>query len=315
MENATPPSKNWDIVCAGELLIDCISTHFTDRIDTKQSYRMIPGGSPGNLCMNMARLGNRSALVASIGQDDLGNLLQRQLEALKVHTDYLARRTAPTSLILVSRSRDVARFEAYRSADHLIQADQLPEALLGTTRLFHSTCFGLSRQPAQSSILEAARKVRQFGAQLSIDLNYAAKIWPDREAAQKVVAEYCALEPLVKISEVDWERLYGRPFDRAEEAAHYLLDLGARVVCVTLGGAGCLVADAETQQFLAARSVEVRDTTGAGDAFWSGFLTAWLMGKSPLDCARSGRRMAELKLVHFGPLPAAVDREAVLSGQ
>ncbi len=314
MENKKPNQKSWDILCTGELLVDCISESFADAIDDQQSFRMIPGGSPGNLCMNMARLGNRCLLSASIGQDDMGQLLWNTLTELGVATELVARRPQPTTLILVTRSKNVANFEAYRSADREIQAAQFPRHILQDIRLFHTTCFALSLEPARRNILEAAAQAKHAGTQLSIDLNYAAKLWPDRQEAQKLVADYCAQEALVKISEVDWERLYESPLEEPQVAAQHFLDLGAKLVCVTLGGEGCLVADATSSEFLAAREVEVLDTTGAGDALWSGFLTAWLEGNNPLDCARSGRKMAELKLGYFGPLPTEVDRELVLSG-
>ena len=89
------------------------------------------------------------------------------------------------------------------------------------------------------------------------------------------------------------------------------MNLGAKNVCVTLGGEGCYVADTEGGHFLAARKVEVKDTTGAGDAFWSGFLTARLDGLPILDAAKAARRMAELKLGHFGPLPSQVSKSVV----
>ncbi|NUO03284.1 MAG: carbohydrate kinase family protein, partial [Saprospiraceae bacterium] len=136
-------------------------------------------------------------------------------------------------------------------------------------------------------------------------------IWPDREQAQTVVATYCANGALVKVSEVDWERLYGNPLKDPYEAANHFLALGAKEVCVTLGGEGCLAATTKEQLFLPARPVQVKDTTGAGDAFWSGYLTAWLDGRNLENCAKAGRRMAEIKLGYFGSLPKMVERESI----
>jgi fructokinase len=68
------------------------------------------------------------------------------------------------------------------------------------------------------------------------------------------------------------------------------------------------VSNEEGQHFVPSRPIEVVDTTGAGDAFWSGFLCAHLDGYDLYQCALAGRRMAEIKLQHFGPLPGKVDK-------
>ncbi|MEZ4991393.1 MAG: PfkB family carbohydrate kinase [Saprospiraceae bacterium] len=301
--------RNVDILSTGELLIDFISTDFTDNLDEASNFKRIPGGSPANLAMNMARLGNNATLVASVGNDDMGHYLSRYVESQGVDIRQMYRVNSPTTLILVTRSQQVSNFEAYRGADQHITSEQFPDRLLHDISIFHTTCFGLSRDPARSSILAAAAKAQAHGAQLSLDANYAAKIWPDRPAAQQIVEQYAGWGALIKISEVDWERLYDHPLEKPQEAALHFIGMGAQAVCVTLGAEGCYVASKEQSHFVEARKVEVKDTTGAGDAFWSGFLTAWLDDYDLLHCALAGRRMAELKLAHFGPLPNKVDRE------
>ncbi|PHN03811.1 carbohydrate kinase family protein [Flavilitoribacter nigricans] len=304
--------RNVDILATGELLIDFISADFAENLDEATNFKRIPGGSPANLCMNMARLGNRASLAASVGNDDMGHYLFRYVQSHGVDVHQLYRVDSPTSLILVTRSQQVSNFEAYRGADSNITGDQFPESLLDDISIFHTTCFGLSREPARSAILTAAQKTSARGGQLSIDANYAAKIWPDRAEAQEILSSYVAMGAIVKISEIDWERLFDQPLSDPAVATRYFLEMGARAVCVTLGAEGSVVASAEEYHLLEAQTVEVKDTTGAGDAFWSGFLTAWLDGYELKACGHAGRRMAELKLGHFGPLPQRVERKLIL---
>jgi sugar/nucleoside kinase (ribokinase family) len=304
-------SKIIDIVSVGELLIDMISIDFADKIDEVESFKRIVGGSPANLAMNMKRLGNTVRLASTVGNDDMGNFLMNYVKNLDLDTSLMRQTNVPTTLILVSRSKNAPNFEAYRGADAHITMSQLNDEVLSQTSIFHTTCFALSKKPAQTNILRGAKRAVEFGCQLSIDANYAAKIWQNNAEAQRIVAEYCSYGAYVKVSEVDWERLYGTPLTNPEAAANHFLNLGAKNVCVTLGGDGCFVADTEGGHFLAARKVEVKDTTGAGDAFWSGFLTARLDGHSVLEAAKAARRMAELKLGHFGPLPSNVSKSMI----
>ncbi len=304
--------RSIDILCAGELLVDMISADFVEKLDDAINFRRIPGGSPANLAMNMARLGGSARLVASVGSDDMGIFLKNFVEKTGVDCSGIAQVEEPTTLILVSRSAGVSNFEAYRAADQMISIRQFPYSKFSDLAVFHTTCFALSRKPAQTVILEAADKAARAGCELSIDVNYAPKIWPNRSEAQKIVAEFVRFGAKVKCSEVDWERLYGEKME-PEQAIKHFLALGAREICLTLGGDGCWVASESERHFLPSRKIEVKDTTGAGDAFWSGYLTARLDEKTILEAAVAGRKMAETKLAIFGPLPEKVEKAQIYS--
>lgn len=307
----TRRNKEIDILCVGELLVDLMTTDYADKIDGNRLFKPVQGGSPANLCLNMARLNNQVQLVCTVGSDGLGDFLLNSVRMGGVDCSLVHRSKEPTTIILVSHSLNLPSFEAYRTADKHITMDQMPSDILEKTNIFHTTCFGMSLAPAQDSIMEVARKAKDHHLQLSIDANYAQKVWPNQQQAQELVAEYVSYGALVKVSEVDWQRLYNQPLERAETAAEHFLKLGAKQVCVTLGAEGAYIATTEEAHFLPARSVTVRDTTGAGDAFWSGFLTAYLDGNTPLNCLKAGRKMAEIKLEHLGPLQRKVDKKEI----
>ena len=301
-------SRSIDVLAVGELLVDFISTDYADSLFDVKTFEKWQGGSPANLSLNLTRLGNRVQLVATVGADAMGEFLTRSLAEAGMDVSSIQIARVPTTLILVTRSQEVSAFEAYRSADCLLQPEHLPDALLQESRIFHTTCFALSKQPAQNTIIAAADRAVRAGCQLSIDLNYAAKIWPNTEQARGVVRDYCSQGALIKISEVDWERLYATPLGDPERVADHFLAMGAHWVCVTMGGDGAYLASADTRGTLPVRPVEVKDTTGAGDAFWSGFLTAFLDGYDIMNCARAGRQLAEIKIGQVGPLTQIIDR-------
>ena len=49
------------------------------------------------------------------------------------------------------------------------------------------------------------------------------------------------------------------------------------------------------------------DTTGAGDAFWSGFLFAYIKEKPIEECLEIALQLAALKLQNVGRLPDNID--------
>jgi len=307
----THKKRKYDILCVGELLVDCISDDFVDDIEEVKSFKRFQGGSPANLSLNMAKLGNNSTLIACIGNDDNGDFLLQSLESNGMDCTHIKRSRLPSSLILITRSKKTAKSKSYRGADTQISEDQLSEDLLQSAKIFHTTCFALSKNPAQHYIIKAAHLAQKHDCQLSIDLNYVEKIWHDRAAAQKIVADYCALGALVKLSEVDWERLYDQPVLSNEAVIQHFMDLGAKEVCLTLGSEGCVAAQNGTQHFLPARKVNVKNTTGTGDAFWSGYLTAWLDGLGLEEKLKAGRKMAEIRLAQIGAIKGNIPKDRI----
>ncbi len=293
------------LLAVGELLVDLISHEECSDLSEARNFRCYPGGSPANLAANMAQTGNRTALIACVGEDGMGTFLRQSLAESGVISDYVVTvADKPTTLILIGRTTGTPDFIAYRMADRMILPEHIPDELLERSSLYHTTCFALSRHPAQESILEGARRAKQFGCQLSIDVNYSLRIWSNRQAAQLVIANYCSLGALVKLSLDDIARLFDDPGMSPRNAISVFHEWGAKLVCLTRGEQGSLVSwnNGEQRHEQPARPVKVTDATGAGDAFWAGFLSAYLDGKTPPICALAGTNLAAIKLQHTGPL-------------
>ncbi|WP_130176710.1 carbohydrate kinase family protein [Cryobacterium sp. SO1] len=70
------------------------------------------------------------------------------------------------------------------------------------------------------------------------------------------------------------------------------VDAGATAVICTLGADGAVAVDADGQHRVCAVPVQVRDTNGAGDAFFAGFLNATLAGASTADALAAAASQA-----------------------
>ncbi|GAB4040998.1 carbohydrate kinase family protein [Spirosoma gilvum] len=307
----TTSTRPYALLSVGELLADFIGHHVSTNLVDAQDFRRYQGGSPANMAANMARLGNQVALVACVGNDSIGKYLTREIKESGVDTQFItADPFEPTTIVVVSRTAGTPDFVAYRHADCQLSAEQISDSLLSQTQLFHTTCFALSRQPAQDVIVDAARRAQAAGCQISIDANYAPTIWPDRQQAWRVLTDYFAAGALVKVSEDDIERLYGER-QTPERVINDFHQMGATMICLTLGADGSLVSydGGAKQARIAGKKIDVVDVTGAGDAYWAGFLTAHLDGYAPGNCAHAGAALAKMKLTRQGPLPEKVDRK------
>ncbi|WP_242203173.1 carbohydrate kinase family protein [Aestuariivivens insulae] len=298
-------NKDIDILCVGEVLVDFIGHQTGVLINNTRDYHRYLGGSPANVSMNSARLGLKSVMVATVGNDGFGDYIFKRLEGVGVVTSYIRKlEKKPTSVIFVSRTDGTPDFIPFREADYFIIENQISKELLLKTNIFHTTCFALSKQPAQLTILEKAREAFNSGCKLSIDVNYAKKLWGSQEEAIEVIKAYCKFNPLVKISEDDMLRLFEQKIPH-EDIFDFFHSEGVDTVCLTLGSKGVKLSQkgGGIIQLPAIQIDVVQDATGAGDAFWSGFLFAYIKEKPIEECLKVALKLAALKLQNVGRLP------------
>ncbi|MCH3885047.1 carbohydrate kinase family protein [Tenacibaculum aquimarinum] len=298
-------NNNIDILCVGEVLVDFIGHQKDALISNTRDYHRYLGGSPTNVAMNSARLGLKSTMISTVGNDGFGQYIFMRLNEVGVGTTNIKKHDKkPTSVIFVSKSQGTPDFIPFRESDSYITEDQISKETLLRTKIFHTTCFALSKEPAQSTILQKAKEAFKLGCKLSVDLNYSDKLWESKEQAVKVIKAYCKYNPLIKISEDDMLRLFGKELPH-QEIFDFFHNEGVETICLTLGSKGVKLSQKghEIIQLPAIKVETIMDTTGAGDAFWSGFLFAYIKEKPMLECLHVALKLAALKLQNVGRLP------------
>jgi sugar/nucleoside kinase (ribokinase family) len=106
--------------------------------------------------------------------------------------------------------------------------------------------------------------------------------------------------------------------ENVEFAVNKLLKAGPEIVAITLGSEGCMISDSKHKvDRIPPFDARVVDTTGAGDAFCAGLLTALIEGKGLVDAGRFANAVAALKIARPGAreLPNRQEVEDLLSKQ
>ena len=259
----SPPS----FVVVGEALIDLVPAD-------DGAYLARPGGSPLNVAVGLARLGQPTALAGRLSGDPFGTVLRQHLARSHVDLRYVQAAPEVSTIALVEVSGGQARYQfSADGADFQWTPDGLAFLPAGA-RAVHFGSLASWLPPGDSAIAGAISRTRSGGTVLvSYDPNVRPALQPDAAAARVKVERAVATAHVVKASSEDLEWLYGAR-GRAGVAARWL-ELGADLVVVTTGPGG---ATGWTRQGLAvtrpAHPVVIADTVGAGDAFTSGLLDA-----------------------------------------
>jgi fructokinase len=261
------------------------------------------GGATTNFAVLTTRLGGYAALVSAVGDDALGTEATRQLHALvsadaeaTQHLDLSALQTArmlPTGTVSVT-------LDGHGRPNYTIHAPAAWDAIevtLALSALAHrasAVCLGTLAQRAVRSRFS----IRTFVQSLRPDCVRIVDINLRSPFANSETLEWClAHADVLKVSDEELphvaqllgrsELAYGFPDESgieltsaATEAAFRLLEFApqCRLVAITLGPNGSLLADRDSSYRHPGIPTRVVDTVGAGDAFTAGLVHAHLRG-------------------------------------
>ena len=305
------PQGDLDLLAVGETLVDLISLEEADSLFEAQAFKKYLGGSPANIAVYVAKLGGRSAVISKTGIGAFGQFLKAELRHAGVQTEYMVMdHHVHTSVIFISRTQGTPDFEAFRDGDFRLEPAEIKEEAVARARVIHASMWPLSREPSRSAVERVFRLAQDHGKIISLDPNYSPQIWPDYPEAKAVIEQMMGYATITKPSLDDAKRLFGEG-DSVDDYIAQFHAMGPSVVVFTLGADGMVLSIKGEQQFIPAQSVEVVDATGAGDAFWAGFIVA-LLDDQPLErCVCFAREVVGRKLTTVGPLPDDIDRQAL----
>ena len=283
-------------VVVGEALVDLVGQRGSRTLEAH------PGGSPANVALGLARLGDPVTLKTRIGRDAFGEMIAAHLQASGVRVDGGPDDGVATSLAIATLAAGVATYD-FRIEWKLGGLAPLPVE----TRCLHTGSLATVLPPGASDVIDLIEREHERGrVTVSYDPNVRPALLGDPGRARPGIERLVAVSDVVKVSEEDLAWLY--PDSGDEEVARAWLTSGPALVIVTRGGAGVFAASASLEVQRPAVPIDLVDTVGAGDSFTSGLLHG--LGRADL---LGGTRREGLAAIDEATLTSVVDTAAVIA--
>lgn len=318
-------NQQYDVIAIGECLIDFVCT----QADGKLYMEGNPGGAPMNVLAMAAKLGASTAMVSKVGRDHFGAFLYDHIKAANVDARYvLQSKSHATTLAIVQLDATGNRsftFYRDRTADVMLQADELPLKEISNARILHFGSVSLTCEPSRTATLKAVTAAKQAGVCISYDPNLRPPLWDSLKSARSEILAGLELADLVKVS--DDELVFLTDNQNLESAAEQLFHAyPMQLLAVTLGPKGCFCLTKTGTFSSYTFNTPCVDTTGAGDAFWGAALT-WLLKNNwkpenlnteqmtqLLDFANAAGSLTTTKKGAITAMPGKAEIEACIAG-
>lgn len=313
-----------DVITIGRSSVDLYGIQIGGRLEDMSSFAKYLGGSPTNTAAGLARLGLKSAVITSVGDEPMGRFIIETLQREGVETRGVKIDPDRLTALVILGIRDQKTFPLifYREncADMGLCEDDIDPAFIRSSKAVVLSGTHFSTPGTAAASRKAATLCRDAGGRIAFDIDYRPVLWgvgshdsgEERYRASTRVTEHLQeILPLCDLVVGTEEELHIAGGSRDTLAAIEAVreKTRATIVCKR-GPMGCLVfpgaipADLEMGIQGPGFSVEVYNVLGAGDAFMSGFLRGWLKDEPWETCARYANACGAFAVSRHGCTPA-----------
>jgi len=275
-------SDPFDVLTIGRVGVDFYPTEHGSLVAVREFHKFL-GGSPTNVAIAAARLGERSAVITRTGPDPFGEYVHVALRGFGVDDRYVTSCEGFQTPVTFCETFPPDHFPIYfyrqpKAPDLEIHSSELDLDAIRDARLFWATVSGLSQEPSRAATMTALR-ARQRRHPTVLDLDYRPSFWRSPSEATEASRAALALATIA-IGNLDEVEIAVGTRD-PDLAADRLLDLGCHLAVVKLGPGGVLARSRDERIQARPMAVQVVNGLGAGDAFGGAFchgvLAAWTL--------------------------------------
>lgn len=263
--------------------------------------REMSGGSAANSMAGIAAMGGRSAFVGQVAVDQFGAIFDHDMKALGVRFETTALSDGPpTGRCLILVTPDGQRtMNTAPGASHELSIDALDHDMIRSASILYLEGYLWGPDKPRAAMMKAVEIAHSAGRQVAFTLSESVCIAGRKEGFAAMIDSGGV--DLLFANEDEVLQLTGRT-----DPADALAELSAKVptLVVTRGPDGAsAIEDGQHISIPAASVAKVVDTTGAGDMFAAGFLTARCKGAGLERSLWTGALAAGEIIQHYGARP------------
>jgi sugar/nucleoside kinase (ribokinase family) len=281
------------------------SMELIDARRTDSLYALMPpavqtsGGSVANTAAVAAQMGARAAFIGVVADDQFGGVFRHDITASGVHYPTpFATAGDPTARCLIIVTADGQRtMNTFLGVSSTLSPAHLDPGLIADAAITYLEGFLFYVPNSRDACLAAADVAHAAGRRIAISLSDFLCVQRNLEAFQAMVRDHT---DIVFANERELAALTGFAEFEAGAAA---IRGQVEIAVLTRGEHGSVILRGDERVEVPAEPAAVVDTTGAGDAYAAGFMTALVAGEPLAVCGRLGSRAAAETISRMGARP------------
>jgi 5-dehydro-2-deoxygluconokinase len=313
--------RHFDLIAIGRLCIDLNANEIHRPMEETQTFTKYVGGSPANIAIGSARLGQKTGFIGKVSDDQMGRFITDYLEKNQIDTSAVKidQTGAVTGLAFTEiKSPEDCSILMYRDnvADLKLHPSEIDEDYIKQSKTLLVSGTALAKSPSREAVFLALEYAVKHDVRIIFDLDYRPYTWTD-EAETAVYYNLAAEKCDVIIGTREEFDMMEKLLNVKESNDHYTasrwFSYRAELVVIKHGGSGSI---AYTKDGASHRSgifrTNVLKTFGAGDSYASAFIYGLMNGKDVSEAMKMGSASASLVISRHSCSDAMPTEEELL---
>ena len=277
-------SKPLHITLVGRVAIDFNPTDYNRPLDESSNFNKYLGGSPANIAVGMARLGNRVGFLGRVSDDQFGTYVTKYFQNEGIDVSHIRRcehgeKLGLTFTEMLSPTESSILMYREGVADLQLSPEDVDEEYIRNSACLLISGTALCTSPTREACFKALTFAKRNGVPVVFDADYRAYTWKSMDEIAIYTSMVAEKADIIMGSREEFdlmERLLGLD-GTDEKSAEYWLGLGASICVIKHGKSGSRAYSREGCFNVKPFPVKALKGFGGGDGYASSFASAAML--------------------------------------
>ncbi|SKC84556.1 5-dehydro-2-deoxygluconokinase [Maledivibacter halophilus] len=273
-------NKKYDLICIGRAAVDLNAAEINRPMEETNSFSKYVGGSPANIAIGSAKLGQKVGFIGKVSDDQHGRYVKDYMNHVGVDVSNIVFDNEGHKIGLTFteiKSPTECSILMYRDnvADLFLRPEEIHEEYIKSSKMLLISGTALSMSPSREAVLRSLEIAESNGVKIAFELDYRPYTWTNELEASIYYKLVAKRSDIIIGTRDEFNILENTENGDDLDTVNNLFKYKPELIVIKHGVKGSNAFDKKGNKYSAnAYRVKVLKTFGAGDSFASAFLYA-----------------------------------------
>lgn len=293
-------ARKYDLVAIGRAALDLNAVEYNCPMEETMTFRKYVGGSPANIAIGSAKLGENVAFIGKVADGPHGRYIRNYMQEQGVDTSYMTvdQEGRPSGLTFTEiKSPDESNIYMYRTevADLYLNPSEVDAELIANSKTLLVSGTALSQSPSREAVLKAISIAQKSDTRIVFEIDYRPYNWKSDEETAVYYSLAAEQSDVVIGTRDEFDKLENVVDGNNEETVKRLFEYRPELIVIKHGVQGSYAYTKDGDMYEGRiYETNVLKSFGAGDSYGSAFIYALNNGKDVPTALKYGAASASI---------------------